>query len=192
MSPNSTVVAGPVSFRPIWRCRVLATAGLVWLGAGCAPYPGSIPSTDVEAQRAARRSDALYSAVAVGADSLARHAQGVVAVLHFPMLGAGPHDPLAEEVREIVTTRLGSRTGLALVERSQIEQVQEEYMYLRGLENWDDDAAARAGRELGASLVALGAIIPVGASGLRVHMRLVDVVSKRLQTAYVTAVLARP
>ena len=170
----------------------MAACGLAWWLGGCAPYPGSVPLVDAQTLRAADRSNQLYAAVAQGADSLARHAQGVVAVLHFPMLGAGPYDPLAEEVREIVTTRLATRPGLTLVERSQVEQVHTEYNYLRGLENWDDDAAARAGRELGASLVALGAIVPVGASGVRVHMRIVHVVSRRLEAAHVTPVLMRP
>jgi len=104
-----------------------------------------------------------------------------VAVLYFNnnnVTGRGRQDPWKKLIADVLITDLASVPGLAVVERSRLEDVLDE-MSVGNIEATDRKMQLRLGRLLGARSIVVGNYMVFG-STLKIDVRVVDVETGRI------------
>ncbi|RKY59390.1 MAG: hypothetical protein DRP94_03685, partial [Candidatus Latescibacterota bacterium] len=98
----------------------------------------------------------------------------VIAVVDFTNVGKDPQlEGLVKGIPESVTTYLGKKGKVRIVERSRLEAALKELQLgMTGIV--DEETAARVGKAVGASAIMVGSFLKIG-DLIRINARLIDV-----------------
>ena len=115
------------------------------------------------------------------ADGVKDRAGVKIAVMEFPYAGGKTSDGSAI-VQERLTTALGQKKKIVLIERSLLKKVMDE-LSLNATGAIDADTAKKLGRMLGADIIVLGTLNDVSADETEINARLVETETGRIVTA---------